>query len=274
MRTVVITGSARGFGFEMLKLFRKNNFNVVLCDISEENLKVAKGELDKMEYEGKVLSFKADVTSEEEITTLIEGTLKETEKIDIWINNAGVNQPNKPIWELDKKTIDRLIDIDLKGTILCSKLIMPVMIKQNGGQIFNVEGHGSNDVKILGLSIYGTSKRAVTYFTEALAFEAEKTNSNVLIGKISPGIMITNFLNTSLGDGEKIEIDEKTKKIYNILGDYPETIAEFMVDEIITNNKNNVKFTWLTSKRAAFRFMTAGINKRDFFNDDIKKLNS
>lgn len=267
MKTVVITGSARGFGFEMLKLFRKNNFNVVLCDISKESLKLAKKELEKIKGKGKILSFITDITKEEDVNKLIEEAIKETKKIDIWINNAGVNQPNKPIWELDKPTIDRLIDIDVKGTVLCSKLIMPIMIKQKCGQIFNVEGHGSNDAKILGLSLYGTSKRAITYFTEALAHEAEELKTNVLIGKITPGIMITNFIKTALGDGDKIELDEKTKKVYNILGDYPETIAEFMVDKIINNNKNNVKFTWLTTKRAAFRFMTAGFKKRDFFTN-------
>ena len=143
---------------------------------------------------------------------------------------------------------------------------MPIMIKQKSGQIFNVEGYGSNDAKMLGLSLYGTSKRAITYFTEALALENKELNTNVLIGKITPGIMITNFITTALGNGEKIELDEKTKKVYNILGDYPETIAEFMVEKIINNKKNNVQFTWLTGGRAAWRFMTAGFNKRDFFS--------
>lgn len=264
-KTVVITGSARGFGYEMLKLFRKRDYNIVLCDVSKDSLNKSKKILEGMNYKGKVLAFQTDVTKEDEVTTLINDTLKECKKIDIWINNAGVNQPNTPIWELDKSTIDRLIDIDIKGTVLCSKLIMPVMIKQKSGQIYNVEGHGSNDAKILGLSLYGTSKRAITYFTEALAYEAEKLNTNVLIGKITPGIMITNFIETALGDGEKIELDEKTKKIYNILGDYPETIAKFMVEKIISNTKNNVKFTWLTNKRAAWRFMTSAFNKREFF---------
>ena len=265
-KTVVVTGSARGFGFEMLKLFRMHNYNVVLCDISKENLSNAKKELEEMKHKGKVLAFETDIIKENDVEKLINETIKELKTIDIWINNAGVNQPNMPIWELDKKTIDRLIDIDLKGTILCSKLIMPIMIRQKGGQIYNVEGHGSNDAKILGLSMYGTSKRAVTYFTETLAYEAEKLNTNVLVGKITPGIMITNFINTALGDGKKIELDEKTKKIYNILGDYPETIAKFMVEKIINNTKNNVKFTWLTNGRAAIRFMTSGFNKRNFFN--------
>lgn len=265
MKTVVITGSARGFGYAMLELFRKENFNVVLCDVNEESLKTAKEKLEKVDSQGKILSFKTDITNSDDINNLIEKTLKEVKTIDIWINNAGVNQDNKTIWETDEKVINRLIDIDLKGTILCSKLIMPIMIKQKGGQIYNVEGHGSNDATITGLSIYGTSKRAVTYFTEALAHECEEKNTNVLVGKITPGIMITNFISTSLGDGDKFELDEKTKKVYNILGDYPETIANFMVNKIINNKKNNVKFTWLTNRKAAFRFMTAGFNKRDFF---------
>ena len=91
------------------------------------------------------------------------------------------------------------------------------------------------------------------------------TCRDILVGKITPGIMITNFIGTSLGDGEKIELPEKTKKVYNILGDYPDVIADFMVEKIITNTKNNVKFNWLTNTKAAFRFMTAGFNKRDFF---------
>ena len=268
MKTVVITGSARGFGFEMIKLFRKKGLNVVLCDISEENLNFAKEELEKIKSKGKVLSFKTDITKEDEVNSLINNTLKEVKTIDIWINNSGVNQPNKPIWEVDSSSIDRLIDVDLKGTIICSKLIMNVMIKQKSGQIYNVEGYGSNDAKMLGLSLYGTTKRAITYFTEALAKECDELNTNVLIGKITPGIMITNFISTALGDGEKIELDEKTKKVYNILGDYPEDIAKFMVDKIINNNKNNVKFTWLTNRKAAWRFMTSFTNKRDFFNEN------
>lgn len=265
MKTVVITGSARGFGYALIKLFRERDFNVVLCDVSLEALEEAVKSLKKISSEGKVLYFQADVTSSKDIKKVIHDTLEIVPTIDIWINNAGVNQPNVALWELDEKAIDRLIDIDIKGTVLCSKLIMPVMINQGFGQIYNIEGHGSNDAKIMGLSLYGTSKRAITYFTEALAFEAEKMNTNVLVGKITPGIMITNFITTSLGDGEKIDLDEKTKKVYNILGDYPETIAEFMVDKIINNTKNNAKFVWLSNGRAAFRFMTSGFKKRDFF---------
>lgn len=105
MKTVVITGSARGFGLEMLKLFRKENFNTVICDVNEEAIKGAKENLEKINGKGKVLAYQTDITKEEEVNNLISEVKKETKEIDIWINNAGVNQPNKPIWEVDKKQL-------------------------------------------------------------------------------------------------------------------------------------------------------------------------
>ena len=268
MKTVVITGSARGFGYAMLELFYKKNFNVVICDINEESIRIAKEKLSKIDSNGKIIDYKVDITNEPDVNNLINHVYENLGTIDIWINNAGVNQPDKAIWELDSNDINRLIDIDLKGTILCSKLIMQVMIKQGSGQIYNVEGYGSNDAKMLGLSIYGTCKRAITYFTEALAKEVKTEKLNICVGKITPGIMITNFINTSLGDGEKIQLPEKTKNVYNILGDYPETIANFMVNKIVKNNKNNVKFTWLTTRKAMWRFIKATFGqKNNFFKE-------
>lgn len=266
-KTVIITGSGRGFGLEMLKIFRKNGFNVVVCDVNEDTLTTAKNQLEKIEGDSKILTYCVDITKEVEVTKMIDETLKMVPTIDIWINNAGVNQAPNTVWELDSNIMNRLIDIDLKGTILCSKIIMNYLVKQGFGQIFNVEGFGSNDAYSVGLSIYGTAKRAVTYFTEALAYEVEKKNLNICVGKITPGIMITNFITHPLGDGKAFELDAKTKKVYNILGDYPETIATYIVPRVIKNQKNKAKIAWLTNRKAFWRFMTCGFNKKDFFSE-------
>ena len=265
MKTVIITGSARGFGLAMLKEFRLSGFNVVMCDINEDAIKEGKKELLNVSGCGEVLTFVGDITKENDVKNIIKKATDKFTSIDIWINNAGVNQEMKPIWEVDEKIINRLIDIDLKGTVICSKEIMKTYIKQGFGAIYNVEGFGSNDATQVGLSIYGTAKRGVTYFTEALSYECEEKNINVIIGKITPGIMITNFINHSLGDDKKFELSDKTKNVYNILGDYPETIAEYVVRRIINNKKNNVKIVWLTTSRAMYRFMKAPFCKRDFF---------
>lgn len=265
MKTVVITGSARGLGFEMAKVFKKNNINVVISDLNEENLKNAKNELDKIKSDSLVEYCLCNVTNSKDISNLIDFTKNNFNTIGIWINNAGVNQPDKAIWELTEKEIDMVLDVDLKGTIIGSKMAMDYMIKQGFGAIYNIEGYGSNDAKMLGLSIYGTSKRAITYFTESLAKESSERKTNVIIGKLSPGIMITDFITNALGNKEKIELPESTKKVYNILGDYPDVVANFLVQGILNNTKNNAKIEWLTNKKAAWRFMTAAFNKRDFF---------
>ena len=202
---------------------------------------------------------------DDNLEKLIEYTKKEFGSVDIWINNAGVNQPEKAIWELTENEIDLVFDVDLKGTVMCSKLVMEEMIKQHKGAIYNVEGYGSNDAMMLGLSIYGTSKRAITYFTSALAKESFERNTGVIVGKLSPGIMITDFIVTALGDKEKINLSDKTKKVYNVLGDYPDVVAKFLVENILINTKNDAKIEWLTTGKAMWRFMTSGFNKRDFF---------
>ena len=268
MKTVVITGSARGLGFEMAKVFLKNNLNVVISDLSGDNLQKASEELLKIESKGHVLYQVCNVLSTNDIENLINFTKEKFKTIDIWINNAGVNQPERPIWELSEDEINMVLDVDLKGCILGSKLVIPHMINQKHGAIYNLEGYGSNDAKMLGLSIYGTSKRAVTYFTEALALELEEKNTGIIAGRLSPGIMITDFIKNALGDKEKINLSEKTKKVYNILGDYPDVVAKFLVENILKNTKNNVHINWLTNKKAAFRFMTSSFNKRDFFKEN------
>ena len=267
MKTVVITGSARGLGFEMAKVFKKNGVNVVLSDLDEERLKAAKSKLERVESNAQVAYAVCDVTKSEDIKNLIDVAIENFLKIDIWINNAGVNQPEKAVWELTEQEIDAVINVDLRGAILGSKYAMEEMLKEKSGAIYNIEGYGSNDAKMLGLSIYGTSKRAITYFTEAFAKEAEEKETGVIIGRLSPGIMITDFISNALGGKEKINLSKKTKKVYNILGDYPDVVANFLVEEMLKNEKNNVKIEWLTNSKAMWRFMTAGFNKRDFFGD-------
>lgn len=266
MKTVVITGSARGLGLEMAKCFRNKNFNVIICDIYKKDLDNAKKELLKIKSAGDIDYFVCDITKENEILNMINKVKKKYNTIDFWINNAGINQPDKMIWDLTTDEINKMIEVDLKGTIIASKLISKVMIEQNSGSIYNVEGHGSNDAIIPGLSIYGTTKRGVTYFTSALAKELETAKVDVIVGRLSPGIMITDFIVNSFRN-KKIELSDKNKKVYNILGDYPDIVAKFLVNKMINNTNNDVRINWLTNKKAAFRFMTSMFNKRDFFKE-------
>ncbi len=264
MKTVVITGSARGLGFNLARFFREYDFNVVISDLKEENLINAKESLEKIKSKGNVSYKVCNVTSYQDLEELLNFAISEYKNIDIWINNAGVNQPQKAIWELSKNEIDMLLDVDLKGTIYGSIIAMREMKKRGSGAIYNIEGYGSNNAHMLGLNMYGTSKRAVTHFTESLALESEEENTNVLVGRLSPGIMITDFTTHSLGN-DSINLSDKTKKVYNILGDTPDVVGKYLVDKMVSNTKNNVKINWLTNLKAFKKFLLAPFNKRDFF---------
>ncbi len=263
-KTVVITGSARGLGYEMAKCFRRKNFNVVISDVIKKDIDNAKKKLLEKKGNGEVLGIVCDITKSNDIIKLIAETKNSFKTIDYWINNAGVNQPDKLIWKLTDEEISRMIDVDLKGTIIASKYIMEVMEKQGYGNIYTVEGHGSNDAVIPGLSIYGTAKRGVTYFINALAKECEINKLDIIVGALSPGIMITDFIVNAFRD-KKIELSNKNKKVYNILGDYPDAVAKYLVKRMLSNTNNNVRIKWLTNRKAALRFMTSPFKKRNFF---------
>ena len=266
---VVITGSARGFGFCQAKKFKELGHNIVISDINDSNMEKAVSELEKINAENaKVFSFHADVTKEEDIKSLWNFAKEKFGNVDIWINNAGVNSPDKPVYELTDKEISFILDIDLKGTILGSKIAFEGMKEQGFGQIYNTEGYGSNDAMMTGLTMYGTAKRAVTYFTKSLIKEShDLTEDKVKICLLTPGIMITDFITQANGGNTHIELKEKTKKVYNILGDYPETIVNYVVPRMIKNKKNGYNVIWLTKRKAFGRFLTAGFKKRDFFKE-------
>lgn len=265
MKTVVITGSGRGLGLELARCFSRQGMNIVLNDLNAERLNAAKAELEGLPGGSRVYACAGNVAVYEDLQHLAQYAVEQCGQIDIWINNAGVNQPMKPVWELSEREISLLMDVDLKGAILGSKVAMEVMAAQGHGAIYNMEGYGSNDAMMLGLNMYGTTKRAVTHFTQAMAKESAERKTGVLVGRLSPGIMITDFTVKALGDQEAIDLPEKTKKVYNILGDYPDVVAAFLSEQVLQNTKNNAHIEWLTSAKAAWRFMTAGFNKRDFF---------
>lgn len=267
MKTVVITGSTRGFGLCQAKKFKELGYNVVVSGTSDANCDRALAELQGINPAStRAIKVLCNVTDAEQLQNLWDTAVAEFGAVDIWVNNAGVNSPDKPVYELTAHEIGFILDTDLKGTILGSKVAFAGMLKQGFGQIYNVEGYGSNDAMMTGLTLYGTAKRAVTYFTDSLSKEShDVAGDRIKVCKLTPGIMITDFIKTANGGATHIELPEKTKKIYNILGDYPETIADYVVPRMAANEKNGYNVVWLSSTRAASRFLLAGVRKRNFF---------
>lgn len=270
-KTVIITGSTRGLGFMLARAFRKHDCNVMLNGRSDDAVRLTAEKLSALPGSGRIAGYACDVSSPEGLQSLWDQTAAAFGSVDIWVNNAGINQPEAPLWELAKDEIDRIIDVDLKGAVCGSSVAMRGMKAQGGGAIYNLEGHGSDDSVVPGISMYGTAKRAVTYFTRALAKEAEAEHNHVIVGRLSPGIMITDFLTRPLGGSDTTELPEKTRRVYNILGDRPDVVADFLVKQMLANRKNDAHIVWLTGRKAVWRFMTSRLRKRDFFSDTSVK---
>lgn len=259
MKYVVITGSTRGLGLALAKEFLRQGCGVVISGRTSEG--VTRAMEDCSLISKSVAGYVCDVRSPESLTELWRNASNRFGQIDIWINNAGINQPYGNILNVAEGAIEDVIRTNLLGTMHGSRIAVNGMLEQGRGQVFNMEGFGSNDMMRPGLNVYGTSKRAVTHFTKALAQELKTTS--VLAGLLSPGMMVTDFVTQS----ESLASDGgKTRKIFNILGDRPETVAKFLVPKILNNRQNGAHFKWLTNKKAAYRFARAAFVKRDLFS--------
>lgn len=258
MKNVVITGSTRGIGFSMAREFLKAGCNVTLSGRGEALPQIAQTELKA--YESKYIYVQCNVQDKGNLKNLWNASLKEWGSVDIWINNAGQNTPHVFSWETGDNYTENVIKTNIIGMIFGSQVAAEEMIKQGHGAIYSMEGLGSNNMIQQKTILYGTSKCALTYFMKGLA--TELTGTGVIAGRLSPGMMLTDFI-TKTPDGEQSEViaDEKFKKIFNILADKPETVAKFFVPKMLSNTKNNIQITWLTNRKAAMRFMTASFRK-------------
>ncbi len=179
--------------------------------------------------------------------------------VDHWINNAGIGQATLPIWELPPADMEAIMRTDLLGVLHGARAAMRGMMAQGSGAVWFMEGHGSDGRIMKGLSVYGAAKRALRYVAHALAREASDTP--VLIGTLSPGIMITDFTMKQIDRSDR-DAWERTRKVFNILADTPETVAAFLAPRILSAKKSGMHIAWLTGSKIMFRFMTAGIARR------------
>ena len=253
MKNVVITGSTRGLGFYLARQFLMSGCNVTVSGRYERSLMDAGDELGK--YSEKLFLVKCDVRDRNDIENLWNASKEKWGKIDIWINNAGQNCPYEFIYDTDQADVDSLVDTNIKGVIFGSQIAARGMISQGYGQIWNIEGLGSNNMIQEKTILYGASKHALTYLAKGLA--KELTGTGVFSGRLSPGMMLTDFI-TKTCDGAISPVlgDKRFLKIFRILADRPETVAPFLVRKMLANKKNGTHIVWLTNGKAMLRFLS------------------
>lgn len=198
-KSAIITGASQGLGFAIAKEFIKEGANIMICARDSKLLHQAQQELIKSaNNQVQVLSKPTDISKIEQVEALVSSTITELGKIDILVANAGIYGTKGPLEEVDWEEWCDAIDINLKGTVLQCRTILPLFKKQRSGKIIILSGGGATKPMPF-LSAYAASKAAVVRFSETLAEEV--LPFNIDINTIAPGALNTRLLDEILVAG-------------------------------------------------------------------------
>jgi NAD(P)-dependent dehydrogenase (short-subunit alcohol dehydrogenase family) len=260
---IVITGSTRGIGYGLAEAFLSLGCSVTVSGRREEAVDKTAAGL-RSRYEAKnVFGLACDVTVPEQVQSLWDRSIDQFGKVDMWVNNAGTSGERGLVWELSPDEAQQPVAINILGTVYGAQTAMKGMLAQGFGAIYNMEGMGSDGRKHAGLTLYGTSKYAIHYFTECLALEAKETP--VIVGALRPG-MVTTALIIDRYEGRPEEW-ERAKKIFNIIADKVENVSPWLAEKMLANQKNGTVLEYSSRWKLLWRFLSQPFFKRDLFAD-------
>ncbi len=263
MQTIVITGSTRGIGFGLADAFLSRGGHVTISGRTQKAVDEAVAILGEKHPGGLIFGYPCDVSDAQQLQSLWDAVHSKFGEINIWINNAGISGNEQKIWEHAPDQAASVVDTNIAGTIYGSQVAVRGMLTQGLGAIYNMEGMGSDGRMRDGLSLYGTSKYAVKYLTDALAMETKDTS--LIIGALRPGMVITDLITDQYKD--RPEELAKVKHIFNIIADTVDNVAPWLVDKILENEKTGVRFNYTPTWKILWRFASAPFRKRDLFAD-------
>ena len=193
-KIVIITGASKGIGYSVAKLFSLEGAHVILFARNRQHLENLAVEI--IEKGGKANYYPGDVSDENDVDNFFSYVKENYGKVDIVVNCAGV-MINRSFHEMDSKTWDNVIDINLRGTFLFCLSSFKIMKKQMSGIIINISSlSGVKGVeKFPGLCAYNSSKYAIAGLSESLALEGRPFNIRVCT--VSPGAVDTDMLQQS-----------------------------------------------------------------------------
>jgi len=181
-KVTLITGGAKGFGLEMAEAFYNEGSKIVLLDINKEGLDAGAKKMDPSRE--KVLTCQADITNENQVKWAIQEILARFRRIDILINNAGIMKANS-IEDMSVADFEIVLKVNLTGTFIMCKAVVPVMKKHGGGKIVNIASIAGRTARpSVGLN-YATSKAGLIGLTRTLAREVGP--SGIYVNAIAPG---------------------------------------------------------------------------------------
>ena len=211
-KVAIITGAGSGIGKGIAKKFSENGAYVVIADLNEEAGKKAQEEIKNSYF------IKTDVSDEESVKNLINKTIEKFGKLEILVNNAGLQYIAK-VEDFPLEKWNLLIGVMVTGTFLCTKYAVPYMKKNNWGRIINISSaHGK--VASPWKSAYVTAKHGIIGFTKVIA--KELAEFNITANSICPGYVLTPLVEKQIDDLAKqynISSEEVPEKV--LLKDQP-----------------------------------------------------
>ncbi len=186
-KTIVVPGASGGMGKEICKLLAEEGARLAIASNDEAQLKDLENTLTKQGNE--VISMVIDVTSEDDVESFFKMVELSFGKADILLNLPGISIPS-PISDMAVEKYDLTIDVNLKGTFLCSKHFIRLVDVNSGGQIINIGSMASKRANP-NAPLYCTAKAAVNMFSQGLALQLIEKKTRVTT--LNPGPTDTTF---------------------------------------------------------------------------------
>ena len=199
-KVAIITGGCRGIGKGVAEAFNKEGADVIIASENEERLIRTSKKL-------QVAYLKTDVRKIEDVKRLLDYTLSTYKKIDILVNAAGIQLPIGSLVNVGAEEWIKTVEVNLIGTMLCCKYVLPHMISNKKGKIINFGGGGAITPRP-NFSAYATSKAAIIRLTESLAEEVK--DFHIDINTVHPGSVDTEMIDNVIVSG----MDKVGKKEY------------------------------------------------------------
>jgi NAD(P)-dependent dehydrogenase (short-subunit alcohol dehydrogenase family) len=198
-RNAIITGASQGLGLSIARAYVEAGASVAICARDEASLSAAQDELRSLSRDGQeIVAQRADVAEANDVSRFVDSALAQFGRIDILVNNAGVYGPLGAIEEIDWAAWVRAIEINLLGSVLFCRALLPHFKQNRSGKIIQLSGGGATN-PLPRISAYAASKAAVVRFAETLAEEVREFGIDV--NSIAPGALNTRLLDEVLAAG-------------------------------------------------------------------------
>jgi NAD(P)-dependent dehydrogenase (short-subunit alcohol dehydrogenase family) len=196
-KVAIVTGAGRGIGRAIAMAFGREGANVVAASRTLSEVSDTAKEIEALGRQ--CLPLRADISSRDDVEDMVRKTLEMFGRIDILVNNAGMLGPIGPLHENNIDEWIKTVHVNLIGTFLCCRAVLPAMIRQRRGKIINLSGGGAAYPKP-NFSAYACSKAAVVRLTETLAEEVK--DYNIQVNAIAPGAIKTRMVEQIVEAGE------------------------------------------------------------------------